>query len=122
MFNTLKQGGYMENQKQNWFVTLMDADRIIVSRFIIRDADKESAEAEAKDNLLHHEKAADYSLTELGCAKRMGIVPLYKVVRIFKRRPGVREILYRDKCEDEAQWIVQSFPDRNLSMVVYFKQ
>lgn len=45
----------------------------------------------------------------------------YKVVKIFKvsRR---HQVLERNLTREEAQIIVQSFPDSSRSMVVFYKQ
>lgn len=45
----------------------------------------------------------------------------YKVVKIFRvsRR---HQVLERNLTREEAQKIVQSFPDSNRSMVVFYKQ
>ena len=45
----------------------------------------------------------------------------YKVVKIM-RKSGRRIILEKNLTESEAQRLVQSYPNRNDSMVVYFKQ
>ncbi len=47
---------------------------------------------------------------------------LYKVVKVYRNRPWVREVLRRHVTESQAQSIVQSYPDRRLSMVVYMKE
>jgi len=48
-------------------------------------------------------------------------IKLYKVVKIF-RVSGRRQILEKNLTESQAQRLVQSFPDSNRSMVVYFSQ
>jgi len=45
----------------------------------------------------------------------------YKVVKIG-RKSGKRTVLHRDKTQEDAQRLTNSYPDSNRSMVVYFKQ
>jgi hypothetical protein len=45
----------------------------------------------------------------------------YKVVKIF-RVSGRHQVLERNLTREEAQRVVQSFPDSNRSMVVFYKQ
>ncbi len=45
----------------------------------------------------------------------------YKVYRIF-RKSNRREIIRRGLTRDEAKTLVNSYPDRNGSMVVFDKQ
>ena len=45
----------------------------------------------------------------------------YKVVKIF-RKSQRKEIIERNLTRSEAQRLVQSFPDKNNSMVVFYKQ
>ena len=44
-----------------------------------------------------------------------------KVVKIF-RKSQRKEIIERNLTRSEAQRLVQSFPDKNNSMVVFYKQ
>jgi hypothetical protein len=45
----------------------------------------------------------------------------YKVVKIF-RISNRREILRRNLTREEAKTVVNSYPDSNRSMVVFYKQ
>ena len=45
----------------------------------------------------------------------------YKVVKIF-RKSQRKEVIERNLTRSEAQRLVQSFPDKNNSMVVFYKQ
>jgi hypothetical protein len=45
----------------------------------------------------------------------------YKVVKIF-RISNRREILRRNLTKEEAKTVVNSYPDSNRSMVVFYKQ
>jgi len=45
----------------------------------------------------------------------------YKVVKIF-RKSNRREIIRRNLTIDEAKQLVNSYPDSNTSMVVFYKQ
>jgi len=45
----------------------------------------------------------------------------YKVVKIF-RKSNRREIIIRNLTIDEAKRVVNSYPDKNNSMVVFSKQ
>ena len=45
---------------------------------------------------------------------------LYKVVKVF-RKSQRREVIERGLMEAEAQRRVRSYPDRNMSMVIYQK-
>ena len=45
----------------------------------------------------------------------------YKVVKIF-RKSQRKEIIERNLTRFEAQRLLQSFPDKNNSMVVFYKQ
>ena len=45
----------------------------------------------------------------------------YKVVKIF-RVSQRRQILERNLTREEAKRVVNSFPDKNNSMVVFYKQ
>lgn len=45
----------------------------------------------------------------------------YKVVKIFKVS-NRRQVLRRNLSRDEAKTIVNSYPDSNRSMVVFYKQ
>ena len=45
----------------------------------------------------------------------------YKVYKVF-RASGRREVISRNLTRDQAQRLVQSFPDSSRSMVVFEKQ
>ena len=45
----------------------------------------------------------------------------YKVVKIF-RKSNRRELIRRNLSIDEAKRLVNSYPDKNNSMVVFYKQ
>lgn len=45
----------------------------------------------------------------------------YKVVKIF-RVSNRREVLRRNLSREEAKTVVNSYPDSNRSMVVFYKQ
>ena len=45
----------------------------------------------------------------------------YKVVKIF-RKSNRRELIRRNLTIDEAKRLVNSYPDKNNSIVVFFKQ
>jgi hypothetical protein len=51
----------------------------------------------------------------------MEYIGTYKVVKIF-RKSNRREIIRRNLTIDEAKRVVNSYPDKNNSMVVFFKQ
>jgi hypothetical protein len=51
----------------------------------------------------------------------MEYIGTYKVVKIF-RKSNRREIIRRNLTIDEAKRLVNSYPDKNNSMVVFFKQ
>jgi hypothetical protein len=51
----------------------------------------------------------------------MEYIGTYKVVKIF-RKSNRREIIRRNLTIDEAKRIVNSYPDKNNSMVVFSKQ
>lgn len=46
---------------------------------------------------------------------------LYKVVKLF-RVSGRRQIIQKNLTREEAMRLVNSYPDSNRSMVVFFKQ
>lgn len=46
---------------------------------------------------------------------------LYKVVKVF-RVSGRREVIRKNLTREEAMQLVNSYPDSNRSMVVFFKQ
>ena len=45
----------------------------------------------------------------------------YKVIKIF-RKSNRRELIRRNLSIDEAKRLVNSYPDKNNSMVVFYKQ
>lgn len=45
----------------------------------------------------------------------------YKVVKIF-RKSNRREIIRRNLTIEEAKRVVNSYPDSNTSMVIFYKQ
>lgn len=45
----------------------------------------------------------------------------YKVVKIF-RKSNRRELIKRNLTIDEAKRLVNSYPDKNNSMIVFYKQ
>jgi hypothetical protein len=51
----------------------------------------------------------------------MEYIGTYKVIKIF-RKSNRREIIRRNLTIDEAKRIVNSYPDKNNSMVVFSKQ
>lgn len=51
----------------------------------------------------------------------MEYIGTYKVVKIF-RKSNRRELISRNLTIDEAKRLVNSYPDKNNSMVVFFKQ
>jgi hypothetical protein len=51
----------------------------------------------------------------------MEYIGTYKVVKIF-RKSNRREIIRRNLTIEEAKRVVNSYPDSNTSMVVFFKQ
>jgi hypothetical protein len=51
----------------------------------------------------------------------MEYIGTYKVIKIF-RKSNRREIIRRNLTIDEAKRIVNSYPDKNNSMIVFFKQ
>ena len=51
----------------------------------------------------------------------MEYIGTYKVVKIF-RKSNRREIIRRNLTIDEAKRVVNSYPDSNNSIVVFFKQ
>jgi hypothetical protein len=51
----------------------------------------------------------------------MEYIGTYKVVKIF-RKSNRREIIRRNLTIDEAKRLVNSYPDKNNSMVVFYKQ
>ena len=51
----------------------------------------------------------------------MEYIGTYKVVKIF-RKSNRRELIRRNLTIDEAKRLVNSYPDKNNSMIVFFKQ
>jgi hypothetical protein len=51
----------------------------------------------------------------------MEYIGTYKVVKIF-RKSNRRELIRRNLTIDEAKRVVNSYPDKNNSMVVFYKQ
>jgi hypothetical protein len=51
----------------------------------------------------------------------MEYIGTYKVIKIF-RKSNRREIIRRNLTIDEAKRVVNSYPDKNNSMVVFSKQ
>ena len=51
----------------------------------------------------------------------MEYIGAYKVVKIF-RKSNRRELIRRNLTIDEAKRLVNSYPDKNNSMIVFFKQ
>ena len=51
----------------------------------------------------------------------MEYIGTYKVVKIF-RKSNRRELIRRNLTIDEAKRVVNSYPDKKNSMVVFFKQ
>jgi hypothetical protein len=51
----------------------------------------------------------------------MEYIGTYKVVKIF-RKSNRREIIRRNLTIEEAKRVVNSYPDSNTSMVVFYKQ
>ena len=51
----------------------------------------------------------------------MEYIGTYKVVKIF-RKSNRRELIRRNLSIDEAKRLVNSYPDKNNSMVVFYKQ
>jgi hypothetical protein len=51
----------------------------------------------------------------------MEYIGTYKVVKIF-RKSNRRELIRRNLTIDEAKRLVNSYHDKNNSMVVFFKQ
>ena len=51
----------------------------------------------------------------------MEYIGTYKVVKIF-RKSNRREIIRRNLTIDEAKRLVNSYADKNNSMIVFFKQ
>lgn len=51
----------------------------------------------------------------------MEYIGTYKVVKIF-RKSNRRELIRRNLTIDEAKRLVNSYPDKNNSMVVFYKQ
>lgn len=51
----------------------------------------------------------------------MEYIGTYKVVKIF-RKSNRRELISRNLTIDEAKRLVNSYPDSNTSIVVFFKQ
>jgi hypothetical protein len=51
----------------------------------------------------------------------MEYIGTYKVVKIF-RKSNRRELIRRNLTIDEAKRLVNSYPDSNTSIVVFFKQ
>lgn len=52
---------------------------------------------------------------------KMEYTGTYKVVKIF-RKSNRRELIRRNLSIDEAKRLVNSYPDKNNSMVVFYKQ
>ena len=51
----------------------------------------------------------------------MEYIGTYKVVKIF-RKSNRRELIRRNLTIDEAKRLVNSYPDKNNSIIVFFKQ
>lgn len=51
----------------------------------------------------------------------MEYIGTYKVVKIF-RKSNRRELISRNLTIDEAKRLVNSYPDSNRSIIVFFKQ
>jgi len=51
----------------------------------------------------------------------MEYIGTYKVVKIF-RKSNRRELIRSNLTIDEAKRLVNSYPDKNNSMIVFFKQ
>ena len=51
----------------------------------------------------------------------MEYIGTYKVVKIF-RKSNRRELIRRNLSIDEAKRLVNSYPDKNNSMIVFYKQ
>ena len=51
----------------------------------------------------------------------MEYIGTYKVIKIF-RKSNRRELIRRNLSIEEAKRLVNSYPDKNNSMVVFYKQ
>jgi hypothetical protein len=58
---------------------------------------------------------------EVNTPKEKQYIGPYKVVKIF-RKSRRRQVLCRNLNREEAMRMVQSFPNSNRSMVVFYKQ
>ena len=53
--------------------------------------------------------------------KKLEIIPLFKVYKVF-RKSQRRQLIEKNLTREQAQRLVQSFPDSNTSMVVFNRQ